>query len=435
MKKIFILSLWLACAFSAFAATPTEQCLEKKHALTNCGLTDDDMPDVIQYYQANPTNYISLGYNHFTDKGLSQLIQHIQFTEISLAGNQITDAGAAILSRVPNLFTVNLADNRITDEGGMLLATVPTLNSLNLSKTSITRKTIAAIAKNHYLYSIALEDIGLYDQDILPLQSTGRSLIMFLRGNHLSDAGVSILMTNYFQYLDLSQNDIGDEGAITIAKRRGLGFFPLLAYNHITDIGAIAFTRYNQGESFLLIDLEGNQLTDKAAEAFASMRVNEPKYGDEPFGRLSIGNNKMTLQGIKKIINAISFNEGVLYLNNSHYGDEVAKIIGQSTIKNISLKGNDITDAGVAALMHNPQLSVLLLEDNKITDEGFKLLLNIPAYHYLALARNQLTNQSMHDLFQTQVHIKKLTIRGNQLTEDIIQSLDTHPQIGEVCDK
>jgi Leucine-rich repeat (LRR) protein len=434
MKKIFALTLALLSSFSVCAETRFETCVSKSYAMSSCGLSDADVPEIINYLQKYPpgqNRYLVLNDNQITDKGLLQIIQNIPVKLIMIGNNKITDEGVAALARLPDLLDVDLHGNQITDKGGVLLAGVKSLWGIDLSNTRITDITAKAIAKSRrrdLLSMIRLDNDGITDEGAIALSKCGGMQMLKLRGNRITDIGASWLAENSYQIIDLSHNDIGDKGALAIMQSASRA---VLSYNHVTDAAVITFFNKQQYISNYVLDLEGNLLTDHSAHALAGV---VGANGRAPFSILAIGNNQITLAGLQQIVDArLIADNGILSVKKSHYGDKLAEMIGHSSLTGVYLSDNDITDDGIAKLVKNRSFKYLALENNKITDAGFNLLLN-HSYEMLYLAGNRITEAGIKKLYMTDTYIKNITIRDNQISEEVIQAMESHKQIGKVMD-
>lgn len=422
---VAVLSSLLFISMSALANTRFEQCLaERDGTFNDCGLDDSDMPELVKYLQQHPnrkSELLDLRKNFITDAGLQQLLAQPNFSDLDISENKITDASAPALTQ---LVYVELDKNAITDDGALILAASKNLRFVFLNETKVTDVGAIALAKNNNLEAISLEGDGITDKGALGFSKREKIGMLYLANNKISDDGaIALSGIKYdFYILDLSHNNIGDKGAIALAKNHTIS---QLAYNHITDAGLQAFIDYSTPDFLDIPDLEGNQLTDRSVVALCNTQNNTLPYRID----LSLGNNKITLDGIKKLLQCGNF---IISLANSHYGDAVAELFGATNLTYADLSGNDITDTGVTALMRNHQWSSLNLNSNEITDNGFMESMSIQQYYMLNLNSNQITDHAMDALLQSQNRIEYLGIDRNMVSEEMKKKLKGSKQVGKV---
>lgn len=429
MKKFIIAALpLLLISLSAQAQTRFEQCAAHSHLyFKNCGLEDSDIPEIIKYLQKNPpAEYedVTLSQNNITDAGLTQLLSQVTIPQLDISENKITDAS---MPAVMNLTQAHLDKNNITDKGAAILAKSSTLIELSLNETKITDEGANAIGQNSNINYIFLEGDGITDKGVTSFAKRTEIANLDLSNNNISDDGAAALSTLQFDagILELGHNNIGDKGAIALAKNHTN---VTLTYNHISDVGMQAFIDNSPSDQLKIPELEGNQLTDRSVDALCNIQADPYVYT----GGLSIGNNKITLKGIKKLIQCRNYNN--ISLSNSHYGDGVAELFGTTNFTMLDLSGNDITDAGIKLLMKNHQWSILYLMDNQITDKGFNEMLVIKHYDSLFLEGNKITDDAMNALLQSDNRIEDLGIGENLVTEAMMEKLDGSKQVGEVSE-
>ena len=183
--------------------------------------------------------------------------------------------------------------------------------------------------------------------------------------------------------LGLHNNQIGPEGAIAIAtalKDKAItGLY--LGNNQIGDEGAIAIAAaLKDNKAITKLGLLNNQIGPEGAKAIAAVLKD-----NKTITTLSLGNNKIGDEGAIAIAAALKDNKIItgLYLYDNQIGDEGAKALAavlkdNKAITKLSLSNNQIGDEGAiaiaTALKDNKTITTLNLERNKIGDKGEKAL-------------------------------------------------------------
>ena len=184
---------------------------------------------------------------------------------------------------------------------------------------------------------------------------------------HLSLEQIKALATNtILRSLDLSYNQIGDEGAVALAagaNKSSLRRLDLICTRMKTKgIKALADNTILRS-----LNLAYNEIGDESITALASC--------------ISLRNLDLSLCYIKykEILiltsGAINMTLRRLILRYSKIEDEGAKALATITsLRYLDLSGNEITDDGAMALANNKNLRFLGLSNNPISSEGNKTL-------------------------------------------------------------
>jgi hypothetical protein len=184
--------------------------------------------------------------------------------------------------------------------------------------------------------------------------------------------------------LDLSVNNIGDDGAKQIADalkdNRSLKHLCLLD-NKIGDDGAKAIAdALKDNHSLKTLDLNGNEIDDDGAKSIAdALKVNHS------LETLDLNGNKIGVEGAKQIADALKDNHSLktLLLYGNKIGDDGAKAIANALKVNHSLErlhlinnkiGDDGAKAIADALRANGSLKGLYLDWNNFSADGKEYL-------------------------------------------------------------
>ena len=214
------------------------------------------------------------------------------------------------------------------------------------------------------------------------------------------------------QILDLSNNTLSDDGAVTISdglKSNNTLLKLNISYNNITYKGTKSITEFFQVNTTLKnLDLSHNVLSDDGATVINGFL----KYNIS-LQELNMSYNKITNEGAKMIAEAIKVNKTLQKLDisdnsisddgaagisdglkcnislqelNISYNkitNEGAKMIGEAikvnkTLQKLNISSNSISDDGAAGISDglkcNISLQELNMSWNKITNEGAKLI-------------------------------------------------------------
>jgi Ran GTPase-activating protein (RanGAP) involved in mRNA processing and transport len=266
-----------------------------------------------------------------------KLVNHTKLEILDLAGNQIDGEGAAKLAgsigKLPQLQTLDLEGNQIgnqkSPEGACVLANsfskLAKLQKLNLCNNQIDDEAVKALT-NALKDNIGLKSLNLACNQIssdgvnalvqlLETHCQSASILKFrlapaletlnLSDNQIDSSGaknLSIILERYtkLRELDLGNNNIGDEGAIAVAK--------LLAYYN-SGWGTSSFSVWTS-PSFKTLDLHDNQISDKGAHDLAKILQNFK------LENLNLSNNAINTPIIQKISDSFKGNKANLILGN-----------------------------------------------------------------------------------------------------------------------
>jgi eukaryotic-like serine/threonine-protein kinase len=151
--------------------------------------------------------------------------------------------------------------------------------------------------------------------------------------------------------LDLTNKEIGDEGAKALARSARLANLSvlILSGNGIGDEGVKALAESPHAMNLTRLVLWDNRVGDEGVKALAA----SPYLGN--LTTLDLGRNRVGDEGVKALAAAPTMaNLGALILVSNHVGDEGAKALAESpylaNLAELKPLNNYITSAGVSAL-------------------------------------------------------------------------------------
>ena len=199
--------------------------------------------------------------------------------------------------------------------------------------------------------------------------------------------------------LNLTTNQIGDEGAKKLAK-----ILPStqvhtldLTYNNIGTQGATALAKALPSVQVHTLNLYGNQIDAEGASELAKVLPNTQVH------TLDLELNRIGAEGIKKLAAVLpSTQVHILYSGYNRIGDEgvaeLAKYLPSTQVHTLYLFKNQIGDEGakkLAKALPSTQVHILYLGNNTIGDEGVaELAKALPStqVHTLYLRGNQISD-------------------------------------------
>jgi len=301
-------------------------------------------PNPLSYLDEKETKNLRLVSKEFaTNLNLNKKLLNLR--TLNLLNKNIGDKGAIEIANSPylkNLTKLDLSGNNIGPEGAIAIANSPYLkiNELNLSDNHIGDIGCSAIGMSTKLV-LNLEKLILSNNNI-----GYAGVKSFNSGNFGGDSEMAALLRDAdFKFkplihLDLCFNNIGNEGAISLAKSKRLKIQYLnLGTNNIGDKGAIALSQNLQFLQELI--LWENNIGDEGGRAFANMR--QTRYLKE----LDLLANHIGLETVIELIRSRGLTSSTFFKsltvagNNFDESDEetiqaIQEAISNSTIDYIS---------------------------------------------------------------------------------------------------
>lgn len=261
---------------------------------------------------------------------------------------------------------------------------------------------VVNIDKHIANYALYMDNCDLNDGDIPDVvnyinnyqPSDGLSAVS-LEGNHITSKGAIVLsQLKNLEFLDLSNNQIGPEGAEAFAKNDYPDLSRLILNdNQIGDLGAIALAK---GKFRLMaLEVDNNQINDKGIIALANSK-------GSIFSRsnaiLSLGRNSVGHLGIEALKN----DENLVYinLNNTQITDDDVETLAQNrSIAGFNLSNTPIHHKAISALANRQGIMTLELANDNLGDDDVELLTSQqPFLNHLNLSGNHLTQKSANIL-------------------------------------
>lgn len=213
-----------------------------------------------------------------------------------------------------------------------------------------------------------------------------------------ADAAKILATSPTIKSLDISNNHIGDDGAVALAQDTNLTWLSLYQ-NSLTDKAALAFT--NQ-PSVSHLNFGGNTITDTGAKALAV---------DTHLTELMLDGN-ISEQGVIAIAQMPQLT--TLALNVNELSPTAVQALAQNShLKNLDLFGCGMGDAGAQALSNDDKLETLNIEANNISNIGMSYIGRLTHLTKLSFGQNHFDDNAAKD-------IAKLT----QLTEITVNNWD-----------
>lgn len=275
------------------------------------------------------------------------------------------------------------------------------LTKLDLSNKSINSCDVAALTEvlssmtGLKTFNLRSNSVGEKTNNLVKVLLGIKTLIhLDLSFNNMGTTAVKEFANNtselHLKYLNLSFNEIRDEGAIAIAK--ALPFMPALT----------------------CLNLSSNLFGDEGAIALANALPSTKKLT-----RLFLYNNHIDDAGARAIVEALPPALTKLDLSENIISDDGAAVIAQAlpsmkALTILFLDSNHIGDDGAAALAHvllsTNKLTVLGLSYNQICDEGAiafaRVLPSVTRLTFLNLEFNQIGDEALKALSKSKSKLK-----------------------------
>ncbi|QUY40769.1 COR domain-containing protein [Acaryochloris marina] len=229
----------------------------------------------------------------------------------------------------------------------------------------------------------------------------------------LQDTDITAIAENLQQLssLDLSDNEVGADGARAIAENLQQLSSLNLSFNEVGDDGARAIAENLQQLSSL--DLSDNEVGDDGARAIAenlqqlsSLNLSFNEVGDD--GARAIAENLQQLSSLN--------------LSNNNVGDDGARAIAENLqqLSSLNLSFNEVGDDGARAIVENlQQLSSLDLSGNKVGDDGARAIAeNLQQLSSLNLRNNNVGDDGARAIAENLQQLSSLNLRNNKVGDD-----------------
>jgi Leucine-rich repeat (LRR) protein len=278
-------------------------------------------------------------------------------------------------------------------------------NQLDLSgnRNRLNEKEVSALCealiKNTFIKELKLERCGITASMAKMLAKTTLTALD-VSVNQIGDEGAIALAANKtLKKLNVSNNQIGMQGtealsATTTLKELDMGgngrlslrtMINLAANTALTSLG-IASSCLNDSSVSLLMN-----------ETLSQLNVCHNEIGDEgaitlaastTLRKVNLSHNKVGLRGAKALAANTTFEE--LDIGVNEIGDEGAIVFATSTLKVLAIYYNKIGPRGAKALAANANFQELDIRGNKIGDEGAIVLATSKTLNKLDINNNEI---------------------------------------------
>lgn len=310
--------------------------------------------------------YLDLKRNHIGDNGVIEFskVKNTTLTSIDLSHNNITSKGVSALGASVHNFSsvceIFLTNNPIGDFGlSDLSKNLKNIETLSIEDCDIKEVAVQELLKNDYknLHYLKLSKnkigYGSFEKNLKELKT-------WIPSTKCKPLNISDIFKYQLSHLDISENDLGDEGVKDL----------------ITD-------SLIQSKTLAFINLSSNNITKEGSKSIAKLLEN-----NNSIVTLVISSNQLQDDGIENICNSLEKNNSLTTLisDNNYITSKGAKFLGKliqnegNLISIINLANNLIDDECVDVIsqgvVKSEALVVLNLERNGyLTQKGRKYLL------------------------------------------------------------
>lgn len=271
-----------------------------------------------------------------SDKEFVPLVENTSLLSLDIRYNEkLSHRSAVALAASRTLQSLSIGFNNIGCRGVELLALNSHLTRLDIRCIDLDYRSIAALASQR-LSTLALVSCGVTDPVIATLLSENSSLTSLDVGrNFLTASSVdAFLSKSSLGTLDVKCNRLAGDGAEKLASHPGLTSLNLYS-NPVNERGIRALA-LNSSLKRLNISLSLTQAGNDSVAHFAA---------NSSLTELQLGNNDIT-------------------------DASVGRLADNTTLNFLDLSYNPITNVGAQSLARNSTLTSLVLESQQITDVG-----------------------------------------------------------------
>ena len=287
--------------------------------------------------------------------------------------------------------TLELTRCKITDVGmnvleQFILERMSTLDCIDLSGNELSPWGLyCVVIRNCCVDSLTLGgDYGMeeYVNKVTECLQNNRKFQLLKLKNITKEGFKPVFEVNTLQKLDLSNNNLSDDGTATISDglKSNRTLLELnLSNNNLYDDGAAAISDgLKSNNSLQILNMNNNKITSKGVE-----KVTEAIKVNTTLQKLDIGGNTISDDGAATISDVLKTNRTLLQLNISQNNisdkgaQEIAKAIQINlSLQNINISKNYISSEGLLYLMeavkNNCSLQVVNITHNNVTKSGFE---------------------------------------------------------------
>ena len=245
-----------------------------------------------------------------------------------------------------------------------------------------------------------------------------KKLLEQIENNSFTDRKLSIKGNNYDATEEQLAERLGNKGAIILSQvlKKNLHIKSVeLFFQNIGDIGVKALAEVDTLEELYL---GANNIKLGGAIALAQTKLKLLFLEENNLctkNDFEISNDDQ----ISTMVEAFIENKTIIQINlagNNIPAKYIAQLIGRNTtIKELLIYENYLTDEALEYIQHNKALEYLNISTNKITDKGTEYLSNNTSLKVLVISRCKVTDKGTHFL---SIHptLKELEMIDNDIT-------------------
>ena len=276
------------------------------------------------------------------------------------------------------------------------------------------------LANNHYIKKIDLSYNNIGDDGIIALSKINTISELDVHNgldgydeyyNHITSKGALALARSNLKKLNISGNVIGDEGVKSLSTNNNIVELDVEDCG-INAEGAAEFFKTN--DMVVKLNLQGNNIGDHGLSTL--------KYNNK-LKELNLSSCQITHVGLKFIAENSSLTS--LQLNNNKVSNGVFYLAKHNSLKILNLSECEINDSDLELFAKNNVLTELYLQYNNITAEGVKKIAESSTISILHLEHNNIYFDKA--LIQLLLSMKSLTVlngEDNQVAREVQKILE-----------
>jgi Leucine-rich repeat (LRR) protein len=412
--------------------------LESLHNLTTLGLRNTQVSDAGLAHLKGLTNLtgLNLSNTQVSDAGLAHLKGLTKLTSLHLDNTQVSDGGLAHLKGLHNLATLSLFHSQVSDAGLAYLKDLSNLTSLYLNTTQVSDAGLAHLKELTNLRYLGLNGTQVSDTGLAHLEGLTGLTGLGLGDTRVSDAGLASLkgLRNLGQ-LQLQGTQVGNLGLRHLKGLTKLGNLSLsgtrISDDAIGDFLALPLGDLNLAKARVSakgfaqlkaalprVRIDWSEPNRTAAEAVLALggtvHIRAEGAADDRLVKAAADLpgayfrvTGVGLAGVQKPLGDLCAKLALLTdpdfdalsrldLAGSSFGDNDLQALGaMKRPAELSLKGTQVSDAGLFHLRGWAGLQRLVLDGLPITDAGLAALEGLPALTDLSLRGTQVDDAGL----------------------------------------
>ncbi len=304
--------------------------------------------DIAAFAGCGELEYLEVKDAKITNSGLAQLIHFPRLRSLSVENIPVSDEGLVHLRHLPNLESLAIVKCDVKASHLVDLPDEAWLTTLDLTQTRFGDKECESLVEFPHLRTLTLNHTRISGRSIETLEKLSELTTLQLIGTQVDRC--PFLPT--LEYLDVSETNVDDEAASTIAR--------LLRLHSLW--------------------LRGTNVTNASLKSLANLKH---------LYHLDLSDNPIDNEGIRVLAE-------------------------KASVRSIDLSCTRVTGAGFAGWHSNWGFDNVILDRTPVDDEGISALISIGNIDDLSLAHTSITDAGLPHL--TRIAIVELDIRGTQVT-------------------